>query len=139
MAIPATVVQFKILFPEFDAVPDATIQVYLDIASDELSTTQWGTCLNKAILYLSAHELALSQNRRANSNLTTSGLVVTSSGAGAITSASAGGISAGFGSTATMTQGSDRNTYLLKTEYGQMYLSLKRECLSVGVVILCQG
>lgn len=139
MAIPATVVQFKILFPEFDSVSDAIIQIYLDIATDELSISQWGECLNKAILYLSAHELALSQNRQANSNVTSSGLVVTSSGSAAITSASTGGISASFGSTATMSQGSDRNTYLLKTEYGQMYLSLKRECLAVGVVVLCQA
>jgi len=137
MAIIADLATFRVLFPEFDPVDDAEIEVYLDLSNDELSDIYWGVCYDRAVLYLAAHQLALSQNRRSDTTTDDLGFVETSTGAGAITQASAGGISAGYSASISDTAGNDRDSWLGKTEYGQMYLALKRTCLPIGLIAGC--
>lgn len=137
MAIVADLANFRLLFPEFDPVSDTEVQFYIDLSLEELSTTYWGDCYDRAALYLAAHQLALSQNRRSNVSIDPDGFVETSSGAGAITQASAGGLSASYSPSLSDTSGSDRDSWLNKTEYGQNYLALKRTCMPLGVRTVC--
>lgn len=137
MAIVADVATFKILFPEFADVGDDVIEFYLDMYQDSsvgLSITFWGNTLGEATLYASAHEIALSQNRQANAKLAPGDFVTTSSGSGAITTASGAQISVGFGTSATVTQGNDADVYFTKTEYGQRFLLLKRSRMPLGIL-----
>lgn len=138
MAVDPTLINFRVYFPEFDAVADAEVQLYIDLYVGLLRENSWGDCYGLAVLYRGAHELALSQNRQANASISTDGFVVTSSGAGAITQASAGGISASYAQSSTQTDGSDVDTYLSQTQYGQQFLALKRQCLPMGITAGCQ-
>lgn len=140
MAIVADLETFKLLFPELTGVGDPTITFYLEIYTDSLAEVYWAECFNQAILYRSAHEIALSQNRQANAQTNEAGQVITSTGSGAITSASAGAISVSYAQTASATQGSEADAYFSLTQYGQQYLTLKRECMPYGVlaVATCQ-
>ena len=61
--IEPTLANFRILFPEFDAIDDVRIQLYIDDAIDELSKANWGKCWGKAVLYYAAHQLQLSIDR----------------------------------------------------------------------------
>ena len=138
MALPSgTLPEFRAFFPEFNPVPDVSVNVYLDLNIDFLDVVQWQDNLGLAILYRTAHELALSQNRQAGAS-TTDGFVTTASASGSLDSASAAEISASYTSSTTQTTGSDTDVYLAKTEYGQMYLALKRQSLSLGVRAKCQ-
>ncbi len=131
-------VTFRIFFPEFSSVAAEPIELYLALYNTSLQEDTWGDCFGEAILYRSAHEVALSQNRQANAQTTSSGFVTTSSGAGAITQASAGAISASYAQSSTQSLGSDTDTYLSQTQYGQQYLALKRQCLPLAVRAGCQ-
>ena len=133
----ADIATFGILFPEFDTVGDATKQFYLDKADCVLSDVNWGCTKPEAQLYYSAHQIALSQNRQANAQAAAGGEVITVGGAGAITSASAGGISVGYGESATSAQGSDADTVFTTTWYGQWYLYLKRTRMPTGLIATC--
>ena len=131
-------IAFRLFFPEFSGIDAAVIELYLVLYNATLEETTWGDCFGQAVLYRSAHELALSQNRQANAQTTSSGFVTTSSGAGAITQASAGGISASYAQSTTQSAGSDTDTYLSQTQYGQQYLALKRQCFPLAVRAVCQ-
>ena len=141
----ADVATFRILFPEFDPVVDATVQFYLDQYGCTLSNTNWGDpasdpCSMKpeAQLYASAHEIALSQNRIADASVDPNGVVTTSGTAGPMTSASAGSISASFGASITAMQGSAADTWWATTGYGQHFLLLKRSKMPLSVSSSCQ-
>lgn len=138
MALDPTLLNFRALYPEFGSVADARIQLYIDIYTESLSETNWEDCFGLAVIYRSAHELALSQNREANASVTANSQTVTASGAGAITQASAGQISVSYAETATQSGGSDNDAYLSQTQYGQQYLALKRQCLAMGIIAGCQ-
>lgn len=137
MEIVADLATFRIQFPEFDSIPDATVVYYLDICLAELNEIAWGLCYGKASLYCSAHEIALSQNRQANTQVTDAGFVITSAGSGAVTQASAGQISATYSENGTLTAGSDADVYYYQTTYGQHFLKLKRECLPIMAIAGC--
>lgn len=137
MAIVADIATFKILFPEFAGVGDDVITFYLDFYGDSqagLSLTYWGHTLGEAQLYASAHEIALSQNRQANATTTVDGFVTTVTGAGAMISAAGVQLSAGFSSSATMTQGNDADVYFSQTQYGQRFLLLKRSRMPLAIL-----
>lgn len=137
MAIVANVATFKILFPEFATVGDDVIQFYIDLYGDDkvgLSVSFWGNTLGEAQLYASAHEIALSQNRQANAKESPGGFITTAHSSGAMISASGAQLSAAFGASSTVTQGSDADTYFTRTEYGQRFLLLKRSRMPLGVV-----
>lgn len=137
MTIVANISTFKILFPEFASVGDDVIQFYIDMYGDintGLSATYWGNTKGEAQLYASAHEIALSQNRQANAGESPGGQVTTAHGSGAMTSASGAQLSASFGASVTVTQGSDADVYFTRTEYGQRFLFLKRSRMPLGVL-----
>lgn len=134
----ADINDFRTLFPELDPVEDSLVQYYLDRYDCTLSDTYWGCTKPEAQLYLSAHMIALSQKRQANTQITAGGQVVNSSGSGALTSASDVSLSVGYAPNATMLQGSDADTFYGTTPYGQYYLSLKRTFMPIGLVAGCQ-
>jgi hypothetical protein len=54
----ATVAQFRELLPGFTAVPDETIQLYLDIAADMMGDG-WGEVGDEAQCFLAAHLMSM--------------------------------------------------------------------------------
>lgn len=123
---PPSLALFRILFPEFASVSDETIQAYLDGNIEVLSMPAWGACYGRAVMYLAAHELALSQARIASS-VDAGGVVVAPTGV--VQSASAEGLSVSF---AVPSNRSEYAAWLAQTPYGQRYLALMRSCLSRG-------
>ena len=115
----ATLADFRIRFPEFDTVADATVQINLDDAALEVSTA-YGIYQDVATLFLSAHYLVLSQDA-------TSGA---SGSVGATASESVDGVSQSF---VTTTAEKQNDQMLSSTVYGQRFLSY-RDVISVGNV-----
>lgn len=113
--IEPTLVNFRLLFPEFDGVDDARVELFLQCAIDAMNS---GECYAKATLYRTAHELSLNIQQSSGSDNV--------SGAGALTSASADGLSVAFASVdwANSADGS----WWSKTPYGQKYMQLIAEC-----------
>lgn len=120
---------FRALFPEFAAISDAVVQVYLDGAAEELDQGAWGLCYGKAVLNYAAHELALAQARQASATSTGSGGVVIPQ-TGKLQSGSEEGISFSF--EASTTNKTASGEWLAQTPYGQAFLALQRKCLSRG-------
>ena len=116
---------FRVLFPEFSTVPDATVQVYLSENGGGFSTTAWGRCYAKAVLYYTAHELSLSLNRQASS---TGGVV---SQTGVLLSGHEEGIAFAF---APMSASGATAQWLAQTPYGQAYAALQRQCLAKAML-----
>jgi uncharacterized metal-binding protein len=109
-----TLENFRALFEEFASVADAKVQLFLDEAIEKMNSDE---CYGTATLYRTAHELALNLQATDSDNV---------SGAGALTSASADGLSVGFAQVdwANSVEGS----YWSKTPYGQKYMQLIYEC-----------
>ena len=111
-----TLENFRALFEEFASVADAKVQLFLDEAIEKMNSDE---CYGTATLYRTAHELALNLQATDNDNV---------SGAGALTSASADGLSVSFAQVdwANSAEGS----YWSKTPYGQKYMQFIYECSS---------
>lgn len=109
-----TLENFRALFEEFASVADAKVQLFLDEAIEKMNSDD---CYGTATLYRTAHELALNLQATDSDNV---------SGAGALTSASADGLSVSFAQVdwANSADGS----YWAKTPYGQKYIQLIYEC-----------
>ena len=109
-----TLENFRALFEEFASVADAKVQLFLDEAIEKMNSDE---CYGTATLYRTAHELALNLQATDSDNV---------SGAGALTSASADGLSVSFAQVdwANSADGS----YWAKTPYGQKYVQLIYEC-----------
>ena len=118
---------FRVLFAEFSSVPDGTVDVWLDDSSTLLCEGSWGACYPKAVLYYTAHQLALSQNRITDS-VTDGNTVQTSATSGVISSASDGRISTSF--VEGNKNGNEKDLWLDRTSYGQAYNALRRQCLN---------
>ena len=115
MSLDPTLVNFRILFPEFDSADDARVELFLQCAIDVMSTD---ACYGMATMYRAAHELSLNTQQSSGSDNV--------QGAGALTSASADGLSVGF---ANPEWAFDANgSYWSKTPYGQKYMQLIQEC-----------
>lgn len=121
---------FRVLFPEFASVADATVQLYLDDALDQLDQGAWGRCYAKAVLNYAAHELALAQARAASASQQAGGVVIPQTGK--LQSGSQAGISFAF--EASTTNKSANGEWLAQTPYGQAFLALQRQCLSRAVL-----
>lgn len=130
MADP-TVADFQAAFPELAAVTN--IQFTLDTYITTLSRKNWGDCFNPAVLLRSAHGIALEQNRQAESTQS-GGFSVTPGGRGALTSASAGGLSSSY-TDPKQANDNSHDAWLKLTPYGQQYVSLRSQCLSSGGLI----
>lgn len=119
---------FRALFPELDPVSDTVVTAYLDRAESKLYEDAWGTCYDDAVLLYAAHSIMLSQYRAAAVK-TVNGSTVIQEGAGAITSASVGGMSVGYASPNYATQGTKSEVWLAQTPYGKEFLALQSQCL----------
>lgn len=131
---PAT---FKFRFPEFASIADEVIQFWIDDVEAVLSDA-WGDCYPVAVETLAAHRLALSQARQANASTSANGAVEISGGIGAITSASADGLSASFAVPSVAVNGSVNDAALSRTPYGIDYLALRASCMPRGRVAGCR-
>lgn len=110
--IPA---DFKIRFPEFDAVDDARIQFYLDDAQLEVGEAAWGELYEKGVMLLAAHLLQLYLERIEDDE---SGSSISSR----VTMRKVGDVQVSFArSTAT----DATEDWYLQTDYGSEYLRLK--------------
>lgn len=127
--IAPNLLNFRVLFPEFDSIDDVRIQLYIDDAIDELNKRNWGGCWGKAALYYAAHQLQLSIDR-------ISGGGGSGSQSGKLTSASADGLSVGFAQSPA--SGSSEWAYWLSlTPYGQAFLALANSCLPIARLVAC--
>jgi len=131
--IEPTLANFRILFPEFDAIDDVRIQLYIDDAIDELSKANWGKCWGKAVLYYAAHQLQLSIDRIDGGGGSGGG---SGSQSGKLTSASADGLSVGFAQSPA-SGSSDWAYWLSLTPYGQTFLALANSCLPKMRLVAC--
>lgn len=122
-----TLALFRVLYPEFSSVSDVTVEFYLDDNACGMSQSSWGRCYAKAALYMTAHQIALSQARIAST--ADSGGAAVVSPTGVVQSASAEGLSVSF---AVPQNRSEYASWLGQTPYGQELLALQRQCLSRG-------
>lgn len=122
---------FRDEFPEFAPVADATVTRRLNRAAAYLDVDTWGDCFDDAVLYYAAHNLALQQLRAATAD-SESGNTVIVGGAGAITSASVDGVSTSYATPKNANSGTDEESWLYQTPYGQHYLQLRDNCISGG-------
>jgi hypothetical protein len=119
----ADLATFRALYPEFDGVPDATVNLYLTDSLETLSESAWGRCYAKAAMLYTAHELSLALSRQASA---VGGVAPQT---GLLQSGSEEGISFAFARTPAANASSE---WLGQTPYGQGYAALQRQCLARG-------
>lgn len=115
-------VSFKIRFPEFASVIDASIQVSIDDADLVLNSAFWQDKYDLGLYYLSAHYLSLAQKSEAGS---ISSQYPTASRA-------VDGTSVGY---TTFTPVDNSDAFYSSTQYGQRYLAI-RKSLGVGACVV---
>lgn len=125
----ATLANFRALFPEFAPVSDPRVQLFVDLAAEELDAPAWGVKYGDAVLTFGAHLLSLSDTRAASATATAAGAVLVPQ-AGAIQSATAENLTVSF---AASVRGKSANEeWLGQTPYGQAFAALRRRVLSRG-------
>lgn len=114
--------QFKVRYPEFDAVDASLIQVSLEDSSLILSEKIWGKLYAQGLYALTAHRLAI----KGVLNKSADGSTDYSKGSGykSITSMTAGGLSLGY-SSGTLPASASSDGDLGTTSYGLEYIRLK--------------
>ena len=122
---------FTAMFPEFCDVPTEALQIWLDEAQSYLCPDSWGECFDRACLYFTAHSLAQSQARAANTQRRNNATLV-QGGNASIASASAGGLSVSYATPQFASQGSASEVDYAQTPYGLKYLALRDTCLATG-------
>ena len=108
-----SIVDFKIVFPEFASLSDASVEFVFECVVDNVSETVFGTCYRRAVYLLVAHNLTMQARGGA---------------VGAITSESVGSLSRSYGGTTSA-------SFLAMSGYGIQYLSLVRLFCGGGSVI----
>jgi hypothetical protein len=121
---------FKALFPEFCSIDDDVINLWLSETLDYLSAAAFGDCYDRAALYFTAHELAMSQARLASAQESDGAVVV--QGGGIVQSASAGGLSVSYATPQFAVNGNADDAYYAQTPYGIKYLKLRDTCIGSG-------
>jgi len=106
-----TPTEFKLKYPQFAAVDDARVQLFLDDSALLLSEECWGDLYNKGIELLTAHELTLAS--------VTDGAAISAGISSNTTQKKAGDVS--VGKDASLIAAENENPYL-RTTYGQSYL-----------------
>lgn len=117
---------FKAFYPEFCNVADSVLTVWLDEAGSYLCPDTWGDCFDRACRFWTAHNLSQSQARTANAS------AGQASGSGAITSASAGGLSVSYAVPDFAVNGGADEIDYSKTEYGIKFMALRDQCFGGG-------
>ena len=120
-----TVVDFKLRFPEFDSIPDARIQLYIDDSELFLSTCAWGPFYNLAQSYYVAANV---QTFVVQEN--------DPSTAAAITNKTVAQLSVGMSVTAISIDNGD--TLFLSNKYGQRYLQIRDQVI-MGIFTVASG
>lgn len=109
---------FRVLAHEFAAVPDASVNVWLQMALDVINVEG-----------LDAERAAMAQALYAAHLLTTSSSAATGGGGrGQVTSEKEGDLQRTYATLSSST------TWLGATHYGQMYLEITRVCGGVGIL-----
>jgi hypothetical protein len=101
-----TAATVKAFAPQFAAVSDTTVNLYLDQAIEQLSASVYGTAYDRAVMLWTCHQLQVTLGASAGS-------------AGALTGQQAGDVSVSFAA------GID-STGFRRTAYGQQYLAFAR-------------
>lgn len=125
---------FRQVFPELGdtaAVPDFTVQFYLNLAYDSLNPMVWGSRLDFGAGFYAAHYVALAVQRGAAAQAAGSRAAATAGAiSGVVTSKSVGGVSKSMDVSMGSTDGGGSfNT----TQYGRQYLDLL-STVGVGVM-----
>jgi hypothetical protein len=110
---------FLAFFPEFESRPPATIDAYIEVATNRVPLNIWGSNGKYATALLTAHMLTISGK---------SGL---GSGGGAVTAESVGDLSRSFATVGVPGSGDQE---LLTTRYGQAFVALRRETIVSATV-----
>jgi hypothetical protein len=118
---------FKIRFPEFDAIDDLRVQFWLNDAILEVGEDAWGTLGEKGAMLLAAHFLQLDLERQGDES--NSGGLVSSR----VTMRKVGDVQVSF---ARATADDATEDWYLQTSYGSEYLRLK---LRVGMGAVAVG
>lgn len=107
----ATLVQYRARFPEHDSVADATVELYLDDANTDVTSTEFGDRLTRAQLYYAAHFVESSPEGGSSGGSN-----------GPVKSRTVGSVSVTFGD---ISQGGGANTmWIDSTPYGREYRRL---------------
>lgn len=107
---------FKIRFPEFVAVDDDRIQLFLDDAADGMSAVIWGERFDTGQAYLAAHFLVNGENSAA-------GGAGSGGKSGPVASRSVDGTSVSYAQV-SLTSGLKNEAFYQSTIYGQRYLAI---------------
>ena len=110
--------QFRLLFPEFAAVPDATVLLYLETASKIFNACK------EATLYLGAHLIAIDQSNKIGPGFPNPPGAPIDGGGGELTSEKVGELQV----TKKPMADTGLETYYTSTPYGRRYLALKKVC-----------
>ena len=111
----ATLVQYRARFPEHTAIPDATVEMYLDDANDDVQNGELGDRLTRAQLYYAAHLVATDP---------TYGATAGGSGGGNVQSRTVGNVSVTFATSPLSASSGTTEDDLKTTSYGRRYLML---------------
>lgn len=111
-------------FPEFSGLSDTVIVRWLAQANRRVNATQWGEKADDAVLWLTAHLLAVT------GSLACGG----SPGSGAVSSHKVGDLAVTYKVPDRMSQ-----TFLASTAYGQYYLTLKTGVWPTRVLGTCNA
>ena len=119
-----TAADFKIRYPEFDSVADATVEMFIADAEQELSEECWGDLYERGVFALAAHFLYLDQQRQA-----------AGSGGGIVAPAQSRSIGDVSWSFALNTVDSNGDQYYGSTQYGQEFMRLS-DLVSPGMTVV---
>lgn len=111
MAATRDVVKF--VAPEFDSLPDATIDMAIEFAVQRVSARAFGSLYQQATAYLAAHILATRDGIAAESGIT-----------GGITSVRTGDLAVSGGA---LTTGTTEEAAIGSTSYGARFLELRAQ------------
>ena len=124
-SVAPTYEEFIVSFPAFAEVTEVTVSNAIDFSTRFLSQLSWAEFYSDAVGLDAAHALALD----AMAGSGASGGV--QAAVGVLSSVSAAGVSTSFGMF-DVTPGSKSDAWYSKTIYGQKFLRLRDNCMSMG-------
>ena len=116
MEINAT--NFKEVFPEFASQSEVRVDMFLDGAKDQISADVFGKSYERAVLFLAAHDLTMSDPDKASKPQ--------------VTSEKVGDVSVSYSSVNAV---NNSDNYYMQTQYGLQFLGLRNACV-VGATVL---
>ena len=125
----ATPTELKQRYPEFAAVSDPVIQVYLDQASEEINEEAWGSRAKTAEILLACHKAYVAGVLTA-STTTGGGAAI-----GPVASVSVGDVSVTYAATATLAVQQGLDASLSGNKYGTEYNRLVKLAAYGGAVL----